>query len=77
MTQKEWQKKFSEKLTTILRDRGMKQSRLAEQSGLSDSRISDYIKMRSVPTIFAVMNMAYALDVNISDLVDFDERVYN
>lgn len=75
MTTCEWQEKFSERLNGLLSERNMRPSQLASASGLSRSRISDYIHGRVMPNIFAVINMAYALDVQIGDLIDFDERV--
>lgn len=76
MTQNEWRRIFSNNLMDILDEKGMSQSHLARDTGLSISRISDYINERSTPTIFAIINIAYALDMDISELVDFDERIY-
>jgi transcriptional regulator with XRE-family HTH domain len=53
----------------------MSQAQLARDSGLSVSRISDYINKFSTPTIFALINIAYALDMELSELADFDERI--
>lgn len=75
MTQTEWRHIFANNLAGILQDRGMSQSQLARESGLSVSRINDYINMNATPTIFAVINMAYALDLDVGELVDFDDRV--
>lgn len=76
MTQTEWRRTFSDNLVDILRERGMSQAQLARDAGLSVSRISDYINMYATPTIFAIINMAYALDMDVNELVDFDDRVY-
>lgn len=75
MTQREWQNVFANNLDSILEEKGMNQSQLARDAGLSVSRISDYINERAVPSVFAIINMAYALDMSIDELVDFDERV--
>lgn len=75
MTQTEWKNIFGDNLAEILREKGMTQSQLAMDAELSVSRISDYINKRAVPTIFAIINIAYALDTDVGDLVDFDERV--
>lgn len=75
MTQVEWRDMFANNLVDILRDRRMSQSQLSQDSGLSMSRISDYINKRATPTIFAIINMAYALDMDICELVDFDDRI--
>ena len=76
MTQNEWRRIFSNNLMDILDEKGMSRSQLARDTGLSISRISDYINERATPTIFAIINIAYALDMDISELVDFDERIY-
>lgn len=76
MTQNEWRTLFSENLLDILQDKGMTQAQLARDAGISGSRISEYINERTTPTIFAIINMAYALDMDIGELVDFDDRVY-
>jgi transcriptional regulator with XRE-family HTH domain len=75
MTQSEWRNIFSDNLIDILEERGMTQSQLAFDSGLSVSRISDYVNKRAIPTVFAVINMAYALDMEVGELIDFDERI--
>lgn len=75
MTQTDWRDTFAGNLVDVLKDRGMTQTQLAQDSGLSVSRISDYINKRATPTIFALINMAYALDMDVCELVDFDERI--
>lgn len=75
MTQQEWREQFSNRLVDALKGSNINQSKLARDSGLSASRISDYINKRATPTIFAVINISYALNVSVSDLIDFDERI--
>ena len=75
MTQDEWKEKFGKRLITVLKEKNMKQSELAKMSGVSSSRVSEYISMKSVPTIFAIVNMADALDMTVEELVDCDELV--
>lgn len=76
MTQHEWRHIFASNLIDILQEKGMTQSQLAKDTGMSVSRISEYINEKSTPTIFAIINIAYALDVDVNELVDFDDRVY-
>lgn len=75
MTQTEWKNIFGNNLVNILREKGMSQVQLAKDSGISMAMISDYINRRSVPGTFAIINMAYALDMEVSELVDFGDRV--
>ena len=75
MTQTEWRNIFGNNLAEILEEKGMTQSQLARDAGLSVSRINDYVNENATPTIFAIINMAYALDMDVGELVDFDERI--
>lgn len=75
MTQLEWREKFRERLIHILKAKRINQTKLAVDSGLSVSRISDYINLKATPTIFAVINIAYALNMSVGELIDFDERI--
>lgn len=77
MTKAEWQERFRSRLASIMNDRCLSPYRLASVSGLSRSRLSDYMNGRVVPSPYAIVNIAYALDVSINDLVDFDERIYD
>lgn len=75
MTQETWKRTFARNLVDILADRGMSQRQLAMDSGVSAAMISDYINGIRMPGLAAVINMAYALDMDVSELVDFDERI--
>ena len=75
MTQTEWKEIFGDNLVTILREKKMSQAQLAKKAGLSTSRVSDYINGNSTPSIFAIINMAYALEMDIGEFVDFEEYI--
>lgn len=75
MTQIEWKQMFADNLISILEEKGMSQAQLARDTGLSVSRINDYIRTNATPSIFAIINIAYALDMDVGELVDFDERI--
>ena len=75
MTQGEWKTEFGDNLTSLLREKGFSQNQLAKDSGVSIGMISDYVNKFAAPNIFAVINMAYSLDVDIDDLVDFGEMI--
>jgi transcriptional regulator with XRE-family HTH domain len=75
MTQTEWREIFGANLVDILKERNMSQAQLAKETGLSTSRISDYIKGYATPNIFAIINMAYVLGLDISEFVDFEEPI--
>ena len=75
MTQTDWKDVFGDNLSSILREKGFTQLRLSRDSGVSTAMISDYINKRSVPGLFAAINIAYALDMSLDELVDFDEPI--
>ena len=75
MTKGQWVSIFGDNLASLLRDKGMSQKQLAIDSGISEGMISDYIHKFSAPGISAVINIAYALDVDINELVDFGDRI--
>lgn len=75
MTREEWKNIFGDNLNSILQERGMSQRQLSIDSGVSQAMISDYINKRQIPGLQAAINMAYALDIDVSDLIDFDERI--
>lgn len=75
MTQSQWKQVFADNLVDILQEKGMTQTQLSKDSGVSMAMISDYINKRSAPGIFAVINMAYALDMDVGDFIDFGDRV--
>ena len=75
MTRGEWKNTFGDNLIAMLREKGVSQNQLAKDSGVSKGMISDYINKFTVPNIFAIINMAYALDISVDELIDFGERV--
>lgn len=75
MTQTEWKEIFGRNLDSILEEKEMTQCQLASDAGLSISRISDYIRGNAAPTVFAIINMAYALDIDVGEFIDFDEPI--
>lgn len=75
MTQTEWKNIFAGNLVSILEEKGMSQRQLSKDSGVAISNISDYIHKRSTPGLTAIINMAYALDIGIDELIDFGESI--
>lgn len=75
MRQEEWKKVFAANLIDILKEKGMTQRELAMDSGLSTATISEYINGIRMPGLAAAINMAYALDMDVGELVDFDEPI--
>lgn len=75
MTINEWSDNFSENLLELMVDRRMTQGELAEDSGVSVGSISAYINKKSLPGIKAILNIAFALDVDVGELIDFGDTI--
>lgn len=75
MTRTSWKIIFADNLVSILEDKGISQNQLAKDSGVSASMISDYINRFAAPTVFTIINIAYALDVEVDELVDFGDMI--
>ena len=48
---------------------------LAKDSGLSQSSINQYLNKKRVPSIRAIINMTYALGIDMSDFIDFGSMI--
>lgn len=75
MTKGEWIKNFSSNLSSMLFEANMSQEELADASGVSQAAISRYLSGQRAPDLRSVNNIAYALDCDIDDLVNFDEMI--
>lgn len=75
MTELEWLEIFSANLRELLEERGFTQRDLAIASRLSDSTISDYIHGQKIPGLRAIINIAYALEISIDELIDFGDVI--
>lgn len=75
MTLKEWIDIFGDNLASLLEEKGMTQHDLVADTGLSAGSINAYIRKQSPPGIKAIINIAYALDVSIDELIDFGDRI--
>lgn len=76
MSEQEWLENFSDNLQILLKDANMSQNELAEESGLSKGTISKYIHKTKMPGAKALINIAYALDCTLEELMDFGEPIY-
>lgn len=75
MTLKEWTTVFGENLSEIMDERNMTQQELAAASGLSIGSINAYLHGQTPPGIKAIINLSYALDAELSDLLDFGDVI--
>lgn len=75
MTEAEWVRIFSRNLQEYLVDYGATQSDFAEDTGLSQQAISNYVNGKQIPTLRAIINMAYTLNVSLDRFIDFGDRI--
>lgn len=75
MSEQEWINIFGDNLAEIMAEQGYTQRDLADATGLSESSISYYVNKRRMPTIRAIINMAYVLDCDFNDFLDFGDRI--
>lgn len=75
MHKRKWLTEFGDNLAAMLRETDMTQKELAERSGISETSISYYLQGIRAPTAKAIINIAYALDCSIDDLIDFGETI--
>ncbi len=75
MSEIEWMEIFSDNLKDIMEERGYNQITLAKDSGLSQSSINQYLNKKRVPSIRAIINMTYALGIDMSDFIDFGSMI--
>ena len=75
MSESEWIDIFSKNLREIMNDYRYTQRDLADTLGVAESTVSRYLKGQMAPSIFAVINMSYALGCTIDELIDFGDRI--
>ena len=75
MSEVEWLDIFGDNLVDMLKSANMTQRELADAAGISESNISSYIHKQKIPKLKAIINIAYALDCSIDELIDFGDRI--
>ncbi len=75
MSEMEWISIFGDNLIDIMDEKGYTQEQLANETGLTQSTISKYINKKQMPSIKAVVNLAYALDCTTDELIEFGDTI--
>ena len=75
MTIKEWTEIFGDNLSDLMEERNITQRELSKLSGVSIGAINAYMQKQSPPGIKAILNLSYALDVDLSELIDFGDTI--
>lgn len=60
---------FGDNLRDLMDECGYSQRELAKETGISNVTISRYIKKERMPTAKSLVNLAFALECNLDDLV--------
>lgn len=76
MTETEWLDIFGDNLVNLLNEANMSQQELAEAADLSKASISNYINAKKIPSLKAIINISKVLDIDVSELIDFDEMIF-
>ena len=75
MSEQEWLEQFADNLKTIMDECGYNQKQLAAEVGTTEATISRYLNYTQIPKAPVLINIAYALDCSLDDLMDFNERI--
>lgn len=75
MTELELLQSFGQNLKDMLDYTWMTQKELAEEAGLSEACVSYYLNGKCLPTVKNLINIADALNCELSDLIDTIEHV--
>ena len=73
MKESQWGLEFSHVLKGLLTENRMSQKELAYRTGLSQATITGYLSGHKKPSVKALINISYALDCPLNDLVDYGE----
>ena len=75
MTELEFMRRFGKNLAGALEYNGTTQRELSEDTGITDSTISYYVRGLRMPSIKNLVNIAIALECEIDDLIDVYEMI--
>lgn len=75
MSEVEWIDIFATNLTDILREQGMTQKELADEIGVTEATISNYIKKKRFPTLQVAIKMCCFLGLSMDDFVIFGDTL--
>mgnify|MGYP003506772607 CR=1 FL=1 len=75
MSETEWIDIFGDNLADMLDEANMTQRELADAAGLAESSVSRYVHKEMAPSFKAIINIAYALDCDVNELIDFGDMI--
>lgn len=75
MTELEVMRDFGFNLKAKLQEYQMTQKELSDETGISKPTISGYVNSTHMPSFKNVLNIAYALECDISELIEIEELI--
>lgn len=66
---------FRENLIDMMKEVGITRKELALEASLSESAINKYLAGDRMPTIKAMVNICYALECDLSDLIPTYDKI--
>lgn len=76
MFEAEWLDIFADNLRDIMTEWGDNQTSLAEAAGITQSALSQYLSKKRMPNLRTIINLSYALDMTIDELIDFGDMLH-
>ena len=76
MSEVEWLRNFGDELTKLMDYMNTEQEEMADILGMSQASISRFVNGLQMPDVRVVLKIAYELDWNIDDLVNFGDYVF-
>lgn len=71
----EWIRVFGDNLRDMINASGMSKTEVAYLARISRSALSNYINGTRMPTVKAILNLSYVFDCDVSELMDFGDKV--
>lgn len=68
MSEYEFKREFKYRIDDMMKRKGVSQIRLAERTGITQSRLSDYIRGIRTPSFYIIHKIAQGLGCSIDDL---------
>lgn len=75
MQESTWLEIFGDNLDEMLKEKNISQRELAQATGISNSTLNRYINKQQMPGVKAIVNIAYALDCDFNELLDFGSMI--
>lgn len=75
MSEVEWMDIFADNLRDIMIEWGDDQTSLAEAAGITQASISRYLNKKQMPDLRSIINLSYALDMTVDELIDFGDML--